>query len=211
MPQAQDYPALLQDMLRAVQRISQQNWCSATGGNFSARVDEERLLMTRSGRDKNTLREQDWMLCDRDGLAMNADDRPSDEAALHARLYQLDDNIRVVLHSHSVTATVLSRQRSSKAIRIQGFEMQKSLQGQVNPDDPVILPVLENNQDISRLADELETLWRGGRVLCPGVLVRGHGLYAWGNSVAAALRHLEGWEFLLECLWRERLLQGNQE
>lgn len=205
MPHVQDYPALSQAMLRAVARISQRNWCPATGGNFSARIDEQYRLITRSGRDKSVLSEQDWMICDAQGQALDAADTPSDEAALHARLYQLDPSIQAVLHSHSVTATVLSRQRTQPDLRIQGFEMQKSLQGQSNPHDPVILPILDNNQNISQLADEMEKRWQAGGILCPGLLVRGHGLYAWGDSIDAALRHLEGLEFLLECLWQERL------
>jgi methylthioribulose-1-phosphate dehydratase len=40
-----------------------------------------------------------------------------------------------------------------------------------------------------------------------GFLVRGHGLYAWGETLAAAKRHVEGLEFLLSCLWQERLLE----
>ena len=32
-----------------------------------------------------------------------------------------------------------------------------------------------------------------------GVLIRGHGLYAMGNSVAETRRHIEGLEFLFAC------------
>ena len=207
---AQDLNELTERLLQAVARVSQRHWCPATGGNFSARSSDQ-LLMTRSGCDKNQLSRDDLLLCDLQARALEPQCKPSDEARLHARLYQLDPQIQSVLHSHSVTATVLSRQRSANALRIQGFEMQKSLSGEMNPDDPVILPILDNNQNIEELADELERRWRGGQVLCPGLLVRGHGLYAWGSSIEHALRHLEGLEFLLECLWQERLLHGASE
>jgi methylthioribulose-1-phosphate dehydratase len=32
-----------------------------------------------------------------------------------------------------------------------------------------------------------------------GLLIAKHGLYAWGHDFAMAKRHLEVWEFLLEC------------
>jgi methylthioribulose-1-phosphate dehydratase len=38
-------------------------------------------------------------------------------------------------------------------------------------------------------------------------LLAGHGLYAWGATMADARRHLEGLEFLLACTLEERRLQ----
>jgi methylthioribulose-1-phosphate dehydratase len=39
-------------------------------------------------------------------------------------------------------------------------------------------------------------------------LISGHGLYAWGDDLAMAKRHLEILEFLLEQHWRELQLRG---
>jgi methylthioribulose-1-phosphate dehydratase len=39
-------------------------------------------------------------------------------------------------------------------------------------------------------------------------LIAGHGLYAWGASLAIARRHLEILEFLLEQHWRHLLLEA---
>ena len=41
-----------------------------------------------------------------------------------------------------------------------------------------------------------------------GLLIAGHGLYAWGEDLFSATRHLEILEFLLEQRWRQLLLQG---
>ena len=32
----------------------------------------------------------------------------------------------------------------------------------------------------------------------PGYLIRGHGVYAWGEDVSVAKRHIEGFEFIFE-------------
>jgi methylthioribulose-1-phosphate dehydratase len=40
-----------------------------------------------------------------------------------------------------------------------------------------------------------------------GYLIGGHGFYTWGESVDAALRHVEAFEFLFECELRMRGLQ----
>ena len=39
-----------------------------------------------------------------------------------------------------------------------------------------------------------------------GLLIAGHGLYAWGQDLSSAQRHLEILEFLLEQRWRQLLL-----
>jgi methylthioribulose-1-phosphate dehydratase len=48
------------------------------------------------------------------------------------------------------------------------------------------------------LAQSVATRWQQG-ALSWGLLVRGHGLYAWGRDMAEARRHLEGLEFLFAC------------
>jgi len=47
-----------------------------------------------------------------------------------------------------------------------------------------------------RLAAEVDRYLHDGP---PGYLIRGHGLYAWGADMGAAVRHLEAFEFLLQC------------
>ena len=37
---------------------------------------------------------------------------------------------------------------------------------------------------------------------CHGLLLRGHGLYAWGEDLAEARRHVEALEFLFEVVAR---------
>ena len=208
MPHPQDYPQLCDELLQTIARLAARNWCPATGGNFSVRIDDALRLITRSGRDKTCLRAEDLMLCDAHGLALNAGDIPSDETALHACLYQLAPEIGAVLHIHSVTNTVLSRQHQGSSLDIHGFEMQKALRGQNTHADTLHLPIFDNSQDIDALAQRVRERW-SDHAQVPGLLVRGHGLYAWGRDLSEALRHVEGFEFLFECLWQEQLHPRN--
>jgi methylthioribulose-1-phosphate dehydratase len=41
-----------------------------------------------------------------------------------------------------------------------------------------------------------------------GYLIDGHGLYAWGRTMAEARRHLEAFEFLFHCELELRKLRG---
>jgi methylthioribulose-1-phosphate dehydratase len=87
--------------------------------------------------------------------------------------------------------------------------MQKAIRGHTTHETPLVLPLFDNTQDIPALADALARRWGPEGLPC-GLLVRGHGLYAWGASVAEARRHVEGWEFLLSCLLNERLLESRR-
>jgi len=194
----------LDDLIATVHWLGQQGWCPATGGNFSVRQDALRFLITASGRDKTKLARDDFLIAPVAGELPRAPLTPSAEAALHQMLYRLDAGIGCVLHTHTVAATVLSR-KAQDELRFSGYEMQKAISSNTTHAAELRLPVLENTQDILALAQIVSQRW----TLAPlpyGFLVRGHGLYAWGANVAEARRHVEGWEFLFNCLLTEQLL-----
>lgn len=195
---------LAQTLVDMCRQFGERQWCPATGGNFSARLDDRRCLITRSGCDKARLALDDLITCTLNGEALDTPHRPSAETALHTRLYQLDPGIGAVLHTHSVNSTVLSRQ-AGDSLGLHGFEMQKAL-GNRTHDERIELLVFDNDQDIDALAQRLEQQWRQQRISQPGFLVRGHGLYAWGRDIDAARRNVEGFEFLFACLVQEKLL-----
>ena len=123
--------------------------------------------------------------------------RPSAETPLHTALYELDSDIGAVFHTHSVAATVLSM-RTEGALEISGFEMQKAIGGVTTHESTLPVQVFDNTQDMPALADHLRETWSSLTV--PGFLIAGHGLYAWGTDIDEAERHIEGFEFLFECL-----------
>jgi methylthioribulose-1-phosphate dehydratase len=178
--------------------IDRQGWCPATGGNFSARLDDELALVTASGRHKGRLIMEDLLTVDLQGNPVDSDLKPSAETLLHTRLYQLDKQIGAVLHTHSVASTVLSRMVTGEWLTISGYEMQKSLAGNTSHEPAIQLAVFDNTQDMQSLAEQLAARWQQSP-LSWGFLVRGHGLYAWGKDIAEARRHLEGLEFLFAC------------
>ena len=195
----------LRDELCAVCRLfGERQWCLATSGNFSARVDADTFLITQSGKDKSLLVPEDLMNCGMDGQPQVAGLRPSAETALHLCLYRHDENIGAVLHTHSVASTALSR-RAGKSLTISGYEMQKAFTGITSHETEITLPVFDNTQDMAALAATVDAWLKSRPVPVPAFLIRGHGLYAWGRDLQEAKRHAEGAEFLLACLWQELL------
>ncbi|MFP1879713.1 methylthioribulose 1-phosphate dehydratase [Lonsdalea quercina] len=197
----------LADLLAACHWIGEKGWCPATGGNMSVRLDEARSLITASGKDKGNLKPDDFLQVDIATNHVPCGRTPSAETGLHTLLYRLDARIGAVLHTHSVNATVLSRVEKSDALILEGYEMQKSLSGQRSHLDRVTLPIFDNDQDIPALAERVAAR-HGSTPLRYGFLVRGHGLYCWGESVQEARRHLEGLEFLFQCELQRRVLEA---
>lgn len=178
--------------------IASRHWVPATGGNFSIRTGEHSALVTASGKDKGELSPQDLLPVSWQHGALSCIGKPSAETALHACLYQLDSNIKAVLHTHSVPATVFSRLFQQDSYLFQGYEMQKAISGNTSHETACPLATFDNTQDIPQLAAQVSQRWQQ-HPLNWGLLVRGHGLYVWGRSLDEAKRHLEGWEFLINC------------
>jgi len=199
---------VLEDLALALidvgRQVSAHGWVPATSGNFSARLDDDYIAITVSGCHKGYLNAADIMLVDMDGEPVD-DRRPSAETLLHAWLYQWRDDIRAVLHTHSVRSTVLSRIADGEVL-LDGLEVLKAFDGIDTHETEIIIPVFPNDQDIARLAEQVgEYLIRHPDV--PGYLIAGHGLYTWGASISSALRHLEAFEFLFDCALEMRRLK----
>ena len=176
-------------------------WVPATSGNFSRRIDDSHIAITRSGIDKGNIRPEDLIVVD-----LNAPIPPgvSAETPLHVARYRSDTNTGAIVHVHSVAATVLSRVDAPRgAVELHGFEMHKSLSGITTHESSVRLPIFANDQDTSALAERIEEALEAAPSI-PGYLLCGHGLYAWGATMDDARRHLEGLEFLLQCSLEER-------
>jgi len=197
-----EYIELSNALCNACHVFGDREWCLASGGNFSVRAGLESCLITQSGKDKSRLAAEDLMLCSLDGAPLDTSLVPSAETALHIWLYNFDPDIAAVLHTHSVASTVMSR-RAGSALRIRDFEMQKALRSIKTHDTELAIPVLENSQDMTDLTRQMAGRLGTQDGVVHGFLVRGHGLYAWGHSLAEAQQHLEGLEFLLKCAMLE--------
>ena len=195
--------SILRELIEAVGVLAGKGLAPATGGNFSARASDESFYITRSGVDKSSLTEADFLTCDLSGNPLVEGSKPSAETLVHAALYTLNPSIGSVLHTHSVPLTVLSMEED-EAITFTGYEMQKSIKGNSTHDSTLELPIVENTQDMKSLHDFLLT--EPEAVKGSGFILKGHGLYAWGDNVFEARRHVEGFEFLLECELKRRLL-----
>jgi methylthioribulose-1-phosphate dehydratase len=186
-------------------RFYARGWVLGTSGNFSAVVGRKplRLAITASAVPKGGLTRTDILQCDDRGRVMGRAGKPSAETLLHVEVVRRR-GAGAVLHTHSVWSTMLSESwaaRTGGALVIEGYEMLKGLAGVASHDHRELVPILENDQDIPRLAVRVgETLDRYPEA--HAFLLRRHGLYTWGETLADAERHVEILEFLLEVVGR---------
>jgi methylthioribulose-1-phosphate dehydratase len=192
-------------IVAAGRRMDARGWVPATAGNISVRLDPGRIAITRSGGHKGFLDAGHVMQVDADGRPLTPGKRPSAETLLHCQIYALFPDAGAVLHGHSVAATVLSMaDPHAAALRFSGYELLKAFAGQTTHETALDLPIVDNDQDMPRLAARLAPLLRDGTPL--GYLIRGHGVYVWGPDMETALARLEGLEFLLACALERRKL-----
>lgn len=183
-------------LIQAGQLFHQRGWVPATGGNFSSRIDATTMLITASGCHKGELTPADFLVADFDGKPIDSPRKASYETLLHCQLYRMGASIGSVLHTHSIANTVLSMRHD--AIRLAGYELLKVLPGISTHDVAIDVPVFENDQDIARLAATVDAQLRK-QTQAAAYVIRGHGLYAWGDNVAQARWRVEALEFMFEC------------
>lgn len=199
-----DTLTLQQDLLSVIHWFHAKGWAPSTSTNYSFRNPapaQNTYTISRSGVDKGTFQLDDFMVVDAAGKPL--DDfrhlKPSAETLLHTLLYE-QTGVQAILHTHSVANTVFSwLHRAEKSVSITGFELLKGIAGITTHEATLQLPVFENSQDMPALSAQIQA----GMAQYPGVpgfLLAGHGLYAWGSSIAEAKRHVETLEFLIECL-----------
>lgn len=101
-----------------------QGYVDGTGGNISARLADDRILMTPSGLATGFLEPDQLVIVNLAGERVdepneaNADLRPTSESSMHLECYRQRDDVMAVVHAHPPTAIALT---------LVGFDFQQCL------------------------------------------------------------------------------------
>ena len=185
-------------------RFDARGWVLGTSGNFSvvAGRDPLRLAITASGLFKGQLTaDQILEIDDRCTVLDGPGGKPSAEAQLHLEIVRTR-HAGAVLHTHSIWSTMLSDLHwNDRGLTVDGYEMLKGLDGVTTHEHREWIPILDNDQDMTRLGARVRDLLSTDPA-CHAFLLRRHGMYTWGKTLADAVRHVEILEFLLEAVGR---------
>ncbi|SIS84511.1 methylthioribulose 1-phosphate dehydratase [Alicyclobacillus vulcanalis] len=194
-------------VIELAQFAASRGWLPATSGNLSVRVSHTPLTfaITRSGADKARLRPEDVLLLDADMRVQGEGPyKPSAETTVHVALYQKFDCGSIV-HVHTVYNNLASELYADRGfVEIRGHELVKAL-GHWEEDAVVRIPIVPNWADLKRLGWAVA---EAAQADVPAVLVRAHGVYAWGDTPDDARRHLEAVEFLCEYAYKLHLARA---
>jgi len=215
---AQLHPALagLVEQIDALREVGamfwQRGWSVGTSSNYSVVVSRDplELLVTASGKDKGRLTRGDFVRIGASGKPV-ADGQPksSAETLLHV-VAARQPGVGAVLHTHSIWSTLLSDLfQPQGGFEISGYEMLKGFEGVKTHEHTSWVEIFDNTQDIPVLAEQVrERMNDAAKPLAHGYLIHKHGLYTWGRDLDEARRHVEIFEFLLECVARRMILAG---
>ena len=200
--------SLLAALIETARLFYQRGWMPGTAGNLSARDRHEpsRFWITGSALPKGHLEEHDFVCIDigsakvvghpRSGL------RPSAEAGIHRAVYQHVATANVCLHIHTVDACIAEqRHAAAGALPLPALEMIKGL-GVWDESPQLSVPIFRNHAHVPQIADEIASWLTRHPVTVPALLIAGHGVTVWGESVQEAVNRVESIEFLFSYLAR---------
>jgi methylthioribulose-1-phosphate dehydratase len=185
------------------QTLSEKGWFPATSGNLSVRVkgppleqNQSIIAITSSGKDKSIHTPEDYILVNIDGsLVIPSNLKPSAETLIHTSIYQRIPNCQAVFHVHTIPNNLISELYADQGkVTLSNHEMIKAFDIWTE-NASITIPIVENYSSIPKLAEEISKVLHPE---VPGVLIRNHGIYVWGDSEFTAKRHLEAFEFLFE-------------
>lgn len=197
------FEQISEELIKAGRDFYSRGWLFGTSGNLSAVVQKKplQIAITASGMDKGSLSESHILKVDTKLKVLKGKHTPSAESELHLAVVK-GKGAGAVFHTHSVWSTVLSDVYAKQGgIAIRGYEMLKGLSGVKSHEHTEWVPIFENSQDMKKLSSEVSDLL-ANRPEVHGFLLRGHGMYTWGEGIQEARRHTEVLEFLLDVVGR---------
>ncbi len=187
-----------------VRVLNSQGHNPATSGNYSIRskTTPAIALVSESRIDKSKFSENNFLPMDINSRLLHTGFDicgriPSDETDIHLSIYQVT-NASCVLHSHILDALLFADLfQDLPYATISGLELLKGFKGVLTHETALKIPCFHNTQDIKTLSEEIKPTIIS-EPFTFGLLLRGHGLYAWGESVEDAKRHLEVFEYVFK-------------
>lgn len=93
------------DVAYYMKRLYDKGLLSCSGGNVSAKINEDLYIITPSGKDKGRLEEGDICMCNAEGKPHDKNIVLSMETIMHLAIYKARPDICAVVHAHPPYAT----------------------------------------------------------------------------------------------------------
>lgn len=97
-----------QELVQCCVRLMRGGLLTQTSGNLSVRLSSDAMAITPTSIEYDLMTPEDVVVCDLDGVVLEGTRAPSSETPLHAAVYQHRDDIKAIVHTHSLHATTLA-------------------------------------------------------------------------------------------------------
>lgn len=172
------YASVREEICAICRLLYERGYVVSNDGNVSARVEEDRVLITPSGVGKGRMTPDMLVLCDLEGSVIAGDRHPSSESKMHLMVYRERPDVRAVVHAHPPFSTARAICRRPLKERYLA-ELVLSL-GEV--------PVTEF---ATLSTDEVPDSVRPFVRTYDAVLLANHGSLTWGPTLLTAFDRLE--------------------
>jgi len=88
-------------LLKCVLRLYQKGLIQLNSGNVSVRVSDEHLAITPAGISYDDMSEEDLVVIDLNGDAVEGKYKPSSETPMHTTVYKNMPDVKAIVHTHS--------------------------------------------------------------------------------------------------------------
>jgi L-fuculose-phosphate aldolase len=92
-------------------KLLAEGFVSGTWGNISMRIDDTFMAITPSGREYETMEEEDIVIVNYKDHSYQGDIKPSSEFKLHTEIYRTRNKINAVIHTHQMNASTVAAAR----------------------------------------------------------------------------------------------------
>ncbi|WP_096020560.1 L-ribulose-5-phosphate 4-epimerase [Campylobacter lanienae] len=197
---------LKEQVFKANLELVKYNLVIFTWGNVSAR-DGDYIVIKPSGVEYDKMKADDMVVLDLDGNKIEGKYNPSSDTPTHLELYKAFPKIKGITHTHSNYATSFAQ--AGCEIEALGTTHADYFYGNIpvtrNLDECEVVENYEKNTG----KVIIETFTNIDYMAIPGVLVRSHGVFAWGKNASDSVHNAVVIEELAKMNYQSMQLNSN--
>lgn len=179
---------LKQEVWEANMDLPKYGLVTFTWGNVSAIDRESGLVAIKpSGVKYEELKEEDIVVVDLDGKAVDSKLKPSSDTATHLALYKAFAGIGAIVHTHAPWAT--SWAQAGRPIPALGTTHADYYYGEIPCTRPMTKAEIEGAYELETGNVIVETFRGRDPLRMPGVLVHSHAPFNWGKDAHEAVHN----------------------
>lgn len=200
MNKLEPYQKIINQMIVDINFFSSNGWVLGTSGGFSTKLDSDLIVVSQTHKDKSLMKPSDFILVDSQGNP-KSDGTPSGETAYHLCVYNHIEDVKGVIHTHSLYGTLIS-ELYDKKITFQDYEFLKGIDILHSLNSGIEVPIFSNWQELNNNCELISSYLESYPTVA--FLLKKHGLFVWGNSWKQSKQHCEILEFLFQLTYLKK-------